>query len=75
MVDDDLEKIIRQGKKLIKKYFDDIDIPYLNTNEKLVINNGLHTFAILKALKSSDEITGTNSDEIIFKVLRVLNYS
>jgi tRNA pseudouridine55 synthase len=75
MVDDDLEKIIRQGKKLIKKYFDDIDIPYLNTNEKLVINNGLHTFAILKALKSSDEITSTNSDEIIFKVLRVLNYS
>jgi len=75
MVDNDLEKVIRQGKKLLKKYFDNIDIPYLKINEKIVINNGIQTFAILKALKSSDEITGTDSDEIIFKVLRVLNYS
>jgi len=74
-VDDELEKIIRNGKKLIKNYFISLEIPSLKTNDKLVINNGTQTIAILESLKSTVEINNINNNETIFKVLRVLNYS
>ncbi len=74
-VDDELEKIIRNGKKLIKKYFVNLEVPYLRAKEKVVINNGNQTIAILESLKSTVEINKINNNETIFKVLRVLNYS
>ncbi len=74
-VDDDLEKIIRNGKKLIKKYFEHLFIPDLKIKEKFVIKNGNRSIAILEALKSTIEIKDINNSETIFKILRVLNYS
>lgn len=74
-VDDDLEKIIRNGKKLIKKYFEHLFIPDLKIKEKFVIKNANRSIAILEALKSTIEIKDINNSETIFKILRVLNYS
>ncbi len=74
-VNDKLEQIIRNGKKLIKIYFKDAELPSLKSKDKFVINNGNRTIAILESLKSTIEINKTNNNETIFKVLRVLNCS
>ena len=74
-VDDELEKIIRNGKKLLKEYFTGHELPILNIRDKLVISNGNRTVAILETLKPTAEINNIKNNETIFKVLRVLNYS
>ena len=74
-VDDELEKIIRNGKKLIKEYFSGLEIPNLNSQDKLVVCNGNHTVAILSTLIATSQINNIKNNETIFKVLRVLNYS
>ncbi len=74
-VDDELEKIIRNGKKLLKQYFTGHELPELNNRDKVVIRNGNRTVAILETLKPTSEINKIKDKETIFKVLRVLNYS
>ena len=74
-VNDELEKIIRNGKKLLKKYFLNLDIPSLNVRDKVVVKNEERTVAILESIKSTDEINKIKNNETIFKVLRVLNCS
>ena len=74
-VNDKLENIIRNGKKLIKEYFINLDIPELKAQEKIVIKNDKKTVAILESMISTNEINKVNNKETIFKALRVLNYS
>jgi len=74
-VNNDLEKIIRNGKKLIKNYFNSLEIPSLKSKDKVVIKNGKRVVAILESLNSTVEINKKNNNDTIFKVLRVLNNS
>lgn len=74
-VNDDIEKIVRNGKKLIKKYFKNLDVPDLKYKERFVVKNKNRSFAILETVKSKEEINNINDSETVFKILRVLNYS
>ena len=74
-VTDELEKIIRDGKKLIKNYFINLEIPSLNAGDKVVVENEKKTVGILELLKPTVDMNEIKNNETIFKVLRVLNYS
>ena len=73
--DDNLEKVVRDGKKLYKKYFNFSKIPEIKENDVVVVKNKKRTVAILEALKSTENIKELKENETIFKVLRVLNDS
>ncbi|MGI9533374.1 MAG: tRNA pseudouridine(55) synthase TruB [Thermodesulfobacteriota bacterium] len=72
-VNDRVAAIIRDGKKILKLYFSDVSFPSIDKSEILVVKNNNNLMAITETIISSAEIEKADENEVILKVLRVIN--
>ena len=72
-VNDKLAEIIRDGRKLIKKYFSNVSFPNFTKHETLTFKNNNNLIALAETKVSSSQFEAVNDNEVIFKVIRVIN--
>ncbi|MGI9553748.1 MAG: tRNA pseudouridine(55) synthase TruB [Thermodesulfobacteriota bacterium] len=72
-VNDEVAAIIRDGKKLLKHYFSGVSFPLIDKSETLAVKNNDNLMAITETRTSSGEIKKADENEVILKVLRVIN--
>jgi len=72
-VNDRVSDIVRNGKKLIKQYFESVSFPIFNKFDTLAVKNNNNLIAITEARMSSGEIEEADDSSVILKINRVIN--
>lgn len=71
-IDKDLEKIVKNGKRITRSYFNKVNMCNLKAGERIKLKRGKSLVAVVEVAVSS-EFFSVHEEEQVFKICRVFN--